>query len=75
MAEAGEISLTEKGFLKDLIVDQDGTILSIAEAFDADNNLDEVRFGSGAGTAVSHDFLTEPVCVFWHCELYHTVQG
>lgn len=43
MAEAGEISLTEKGFLKDLIVDQDGTILSIAEAFDADNNLDEVR--------------------------------
>jgi len=43
MAEAGDISLQQKGFLKDLIVDQDQTILSIAEAFDTENDLNEFK--------------------------------
>jgi hypothetical protein len=42
MAEAGEISLQQKGFLKDLIVDQDKTILAVAETFDAENDLNDV---------------------------------
>jgi hypothetical protein len=43
MAEAGEISLQQKGALKDLIVDQDETILSVAETFDADNDVNEFK--------------------------------
>jgi len=43
MAEAGEISLQQKAYLKDLIVDQDKTILAVAEAFDADNDLNEFK--------------------------------
>lgn len=43
MAEAGEISLEEKGFLKDLIVDQDQTILAVAETFDAENDLHDFK--------------------------------
>jgi hypothetical protein len=42
-AQAGEISLQQKGFLKDLIVDQDPVVLRIAEVFDADNNYAAVR--------------------------------
>jgi hypothetical protein len=45
---AGEISLQQKGFLKDLIVDQDRTILAVAETFDAENDLNDV------GHALSH---------------------
>lgn len=41
---AGEISLQAKGYLKDLIVDQDKSILSVAEAFDAENDIHDVRF-------------------------------
>lgn len=43
MAEAGEISLQAKGYLKDLIVDQDQTILAVAEQFDAENDLTEFK--------------------------------
>jgi len=43
MAEVGEISLSQKGYLKDLIVDQDGTILVIAECYDVDNNFAEFK--------------------------------
>jgi len=43
MAEAGEISLQQKGYLKDLIVDQDKTILAIAEQFDAENDLNDFK--------------------------------
>jgi len=43
MAEAGEISLQAKGQLKDLIVDQDKSILSVAELFDSDNDMHEFK--------------------------------
>jgi len=43
MAEAGEISLQQKGFLKDLVVDQDRTILAMAEQFDAENDLNDFK--------------------------------
>jgi len=43
MAEAGEISLQAKGYLKDLIVDQDKAILSVAEAFDAENDIHDFK--------------------------------
>ena len=43
MAESGEVSLSQKGYLKDLIVDQDPTILEIAEHFDAENDLLEFK--------------------------------
>jgi len=43
MAEAGEITLQQKGSLKDLIVDQDRTILAVAESYDAENDLNELK--------------------------------
>jgi hypothetical protein len=43
MAESGEISLQQKGYLKDLIVDQDKTILAVAEAFDAENEVADFK--------------------------------
>jgi hypothetical protein len=43
MAEAGEISLAQKGYLKDLVVDQDRTILAVAETFDAENDLHDFK--------------------------------
>merc|ERR1740133_528276 len=43
MAQAGEVSLEQKGFLKDLIVDQDQTILAVAETFDAQNDLHDFK--------------------------------
>jgi len=43
MAEAGEITLQQKGSLKDLIVDQDKTILAVAESYDAENDLNELK--------------------------------
>eukprot|EP00462_Mataza_sp_D1_P024688 CAMPEP_0175144196 /NCGR_PEP_ID=MMETSP0087-20121206/13972_1 /TAXON_ID=136419 /ORGANISM="Unknown Unknown, Strain D1" /LENGTH=401 /DNA_ID=CAMNT_0016428587 /DNA_START=23 /DNA_END=1228 /DNA_ORIENTATION=- len=43
MAEAGEIDIEEKGFLKDLVVDQDQTILAVAETFDAENDLADFK--------------------------------
>lgn len=43
MAEAGEITLEQKGWLKDLIVDQDTTILAVAETFDAENDLNDFK--------------------------------
>ena len=39
MSEAGEISLPMKGVLKDLIVDQDPTILALAEHFDTESDI------------------------------------
>lgn len=43
LAEAGEISLQQKGILKDLIVDQDASILAVAECFDAEHDLNELK--------------------------------
>jgi hypothetical protein len=43
MAEAGEISLQAKGYLKDLIVDQDKTILAVAETFDSENDINDFK--------------------------------
>lgn len=43
MAEAGEISLQQKGLLKDLIVDQDNVILAVAETFDAENDVHDFK--------------------------------
>lgn len=43
MAEAGEINIEQKGWLKDLIVDQDTTILAVAETFDAENDLNDFK--------------------------------
>jgi hypothetical protein len=42
MYETGELSLQMKGALKDLIVDQDSTILAVAEQYDGDDELAEV---------------------------------
>jgi len=39
MAEAGELSADQKGFIKDLIVDQDPTILAVAETYDTEHDL------------------------------------
>jgi len=47
MAQAGELTLSEKGFLKDLIVDQDKTILAVAETFDAENDLNDFKDSLG----------------------------
>merc|ERR1712080_364100 len=41
MSQAGKISLDQKGQLKDLIVDQDKTILAVAETFDVENDLND----------------------------------
>jgi len=41
MAQAGKITLEQKGQLKDLIVDQDKTILAVAETFDDRNDLND----------------------------------
>lgn len=43
MGEAGELTVEQKGFLKDLIVDQDQTILAVAETFDAENDLHDFK--------------------------------
>jgi hypothetical protein len=43
MSEAGEISLPQKGVLKDLIVDQDRALLAVAEQYDRENNLVEFK--------------------------------
>jgi len=43
LAEAGDISLQQKGILKDLIVDQDASILAVAECFDAEHDLNELK--------------------------------
>jgi len=43
MADAGEISLQQKGTLKDLIVDQDQAILAVAECFDAEHDLNDLK--------------------------------
>jgi len=43
MSEAGEISIEQKGYLKDLVVDQDQTILAVAETFDADNDINDFK--------------------------------
>lgn len=43
MAEAGDITLQQKGVLKDLIVDQDKTILAVAETFDTENDLSDFK--------------------------------
>jgi len=40
---SGELSLAQKGALKDLIVDQDPVILTAAEAFDAENDLEDFK--------------------------------
>eukprot|EP00463_Aulacantha_scolymantha_P006035 TRINITY_DN7555_c0_g1_i1.p1 TRINITY_DN7555_c0_g1~~TRINITY_DN7555_c0_g1_i1.p1 ORF type:complete len:226 (-),score=26.63 TRINITY_DN7555_c0_g1_i1:390-1067(-) len=52
MAQAGKISLEQKGHLKDLIVDQYVTILAVAETFDSQNDLVDfedslIRLASG----------------------------
>lgn len=54
LGEAGEISMQQKGYLKDLIVDQDPAILAAAEVFEADGQIDEfkdslLRFSSRSG--------------------------
>jgi len=41
MAQAGKITLEQKSQLKDLIVDQDKTILAVAETFDDRNDLND----------------------------------
>jgi len=43
MAEAGELSLQQKGYLKDLIVDQDSSILAIADQFDSENDINDFK--------------------------------
>lgn len=43
MAEAGELSVDQKGFIKDLIVDQDPTILAVAETYDTENDLPDFK--------------------------------
>lgn len=41
--ETGDLSIAQKGVLKDLIVDQDQVILAVAEAFDAENDLNDFK--------------------------------
>ena len=43
LGEAGEISMQQKGYLKDLIVDQDPALLAAAEVFEADGQIDESK--------------------------------
>jgi len=43
MSRIGELSLQKKGVLKDLIVDQDHTILTVAEMFDKDRDEEEFK--------------------------------
>ncbi len=43
MAEAGELTLPQKGLLKDRIVDQDTIILQVAETYDAENDLNDFK--------------------------------
>jgi len=43
MGEAGELTVEQKGYLKDLIVDQDQTILAVSETFDAENDLHDFK--------------------------------
>lgn len=43
LSEAGEISIQQKGYLKDLIVDQDPATLAAAEVFEADGQIDEFK--------------------------------
>ena len=42
MSETGEISLQQKGYLKDLIVDQNTLVLAAAEVFELDADVAEV---------------------------------
>jgi len=39
MTAAGELAADQKGFIKDLIVDQDPTILAVAETYDTEHDL------------------------------------
>jgi len=41
MTQSGKITLDQKGCLKDLIVDQDKTILAVAETFDVENDVND----------------------------------
>lgn len=41
MAQGGKLTLDQKGCLKDLIVDQDKTILAVAETFDVENDVND----------------------------------
>jgi len=41
MAQTGKISIDQKGLLKNLVVDQDKTILAVAETFDVENDLSD----------------------------------
>lgn len=43
MAADGELSADQKGFIKDLIVDQDPTILAVAEAYDTEHDLEDFK--------------------------------
>lgn len=43
MYEAGEVSAEEKARLKDLVVDQDATILAVAEVFESENDLADFK--------------------------------
>eukprot|EP00455_Lapot_gusevi_P025090 TRINITY_DN2628_c0_g1_i5.p1 TRINITY_DN2628_c0_g1~~TRINITY_DN2628_c0_g1_i5.p1 ORF type:complete len:176 (+),score=78.96 TRINITY_DN2628_c0_g1_i5:69-530(+) len=43
MAETGEITLQQKGFLKDLIVDQSPLVLAAAEVFEYDSDANEFK--------------------------------
>lgn len=43
MAEAGELSSSQKGLLKDLIMDLDPVILAVAETFDSGNDLADFK--------------------------------
>ena len=43
LSEAGDISLPQKGYLKDLIVDQDPTILACAEVYESDGDLNDFK--------------------------------
>jgi hypothetical protein len=43
MSSNGEISFQQKGYLKDLIIDQDSTILSIVQLFDQNNDVQQFK--------------------------------
>lgn len=43
MSETGEISLMQKGYLKDLIVDQNSLVLAAAEVFELDGDVKEFK--------------------------------
>ena len=44
MLDGGELTVVMRGTLKDLIVDQDPSILAVAEHFDEYGDLIDVRF-------------------------------